>query len=374
VIGRRDGAALSLGLLAVAAFHLPLALGRTYFWGDLTYLHFPWKTLAAQQVLGGRFPHWNPYAYMGMPLHGNFQSAVLYPGSVPFWTFPFEAGLAFFLVGHAALGLVFAYLWLRRVGARPAGAILASLGLVLGGVWVAHMPFLNHLGAIAWMPAMMLLPMPWAFGAALGMSLLDGYPTMTAGAWAAAMVLRPLWEGFRWGGSLGGLVVGLGLASPLLGPALRLAADSQRALGLPLSVVTEYSFHFRDWLQFLEETGRPEPKGDWVHYVKGPVLYWQHIFKERELKGMDVLVASNLLAGVGLASSSALVAASGWVWFWGSVLLDERRIEQTYGRQWRPWNQDQAQWDWVVLLGWGMLVLWYFLRPSVREKFRSETR
>ena len=124
LIRRRDALALAALLALCLALYAPLAAGRVYFWGDLTYLHFPWKTLAAQAAQGGRFPHWNPYAYSGMPLHAAFQAGVLYPLSVPFFLWGFETALALYLPLHGALAAAFTFLWLRRAGCRRQGALL----------------------------------------------------------------------------------------------------------------------------------------------------------------------------------------------------------------------------------------------------------
>jgi len=80
-----------------------------------------------------------------------------------------------------------------------------------------------------------------------------------------------------------------------------------------------------------------------------------------------------LVAGIGVlmlknwARWLTLLAASGWLWFWGDGFLTERRLERVYGHQWRP--HGQSQWDWLIPIGWGALLLWYFLRPSVRAQF-----
>ena len=186
-----------------------MATGRIYFWGDLTYLHFPWKTFVAQLLQAGHFPHWNPYAYLGMPLHGNFQTAVLYPGSLPFYLLTFEQALCLFLPLHFFLGGFFGFLWLRKSGARRTPALVASTAFILGGIWIAHLPFLNHVGALTWLPAMLLMTPPLLFGTVLAFSLLNGYPTMTAGSVVAVAAMRSLSVHPRWRSLAGGILVGL---------------------------------------------------------------------------------------------------------------------------------------------------------------------
>src|SRR5579863_7515099 len=113
----RDKDLSALAALLAPAFLLPLSLwlaGRSLFWGDLTYLHHPWRSLAAEMLQAGRLPPWDPYAYLGMPLAAEMQCAVWYPGTLPFHLYSFATGLALYHATHFALAGLFAFLWLRR--------------------------------------------------------------------------------------------------------------------------------------------------------------------------------------------------------------------------------------------------------------------
>lgn len=68
------------------------------------------------------------------------------------------------------------------------------------------------------------------------------------------------------------------------------------------------------WLGYLE-SGEAEQliksaKGDWVNYVKAPVLRLQFQFKDRRLRGMDMAFTGNIPMAAGLSSSSAVVVAT----------------------------------------------------------------
>jgi N-acetylgalactosamine kinase len=68
------------------------------------------------------------------------------------------------------------------------------------------------------------------------------------------------------------------------------------------------------WLGYLE-SGETEKlinkaKGDWVNYVKAPVLRLQYQFRDRKLKGMDMAFTGNIPLAAGLSSSSAIVVAT----------------------------------------------------------------
>jgi len=59
-------------------------------------------------------------------------------------------------------------------------------------------------------------------------------------------------------------------------------------------------------LQRLLETAR----GDWANYVKASILRLQELFRDRRLRGADILVRGQIPMGAGLSSSSALVVAA----------------------------------------------------------------
>jgi N-acetylgalactosamine kinase len=51
-------------------------------------------------------------------------------------------------------------------------------------------------------------------------------------------------------------------------------------------------------------------RGDWANYVKAAILRLQDQFRDRRLRGLDMLVGGDIPMGAGLSSSSALVVAA----------------------------------------------------------------
>lgn len=74
------------------------------------------------------------------------------------------------------------------------------------------------------------------------------------------------------------------------------------------------SLNWDDWqrvidgprLQRLLEATR----GDWANYVKAAILRLQELFRDRQLRGLDMMVGGDIPMGAGLSSSSALVVAT----------------------------------------------------------------
>lgn len=231
---RRDFPPLALlgGILLIQLGPV-LFTGRSFFLGDLTYYHHPWRALTAEMLQRGMFPLWNPHAYMGMPLFGMMQTGTLAPGSLPFHFFGFAWALKAHLLSHHALAAFFGYLWLRRWGRAPAatGAALFSLC----GFMAGHPGNLVWMGTLAWWPAFFLFSRrPVLLGLAMTASLQAGYPPMWAGMAVAVLVLpwgwdRGLWK--RWGVAV---ALAAGFSAAMLLPGLEMAAQSNRREGTPL--------------------------------------------------------------------------------------------------------------------------------------------
>jgi len=51
-------------------------------------------------------------------------------------------------------------------------------------------------------------------------------------------------------------------------------------------------------------------RGDWANYVKAAILRLQELFRDRQLRGLDMMVSGDIPMGAGLSSSSALVVAT----------------------------------------------------------------
>lgn len=68
------------------------------------------------------------------------------------------------------------------------------------------------------------------------------------------------------------------------------------------------------WLGYLEsgeiEKLINDAKGDWVNYVKAPVLRLQYQFRDRKLHGVDMAFTGNIPMAAGLSSSSAIVVST----------------------------------------------------------------
>lgn len=333
-LGRRD-----LGLLALIAV-FPLGLfgavalsGRTYFWGDLTYIHFGWRALPAEQLARGVLPLWNPYAYLGMPMAGALQGGTWYPGTLPFYLLPFARALPVFHAAHFFLAGAFAFLWLRSLRLARAGAAAGAVLFMLGGLLAARIPFLNHLSTLAFFPALALFARrPALLGLSLALAFLGGYPTMLAGAAAAAWLLAAALGrgGRRLFGAREvphglptrfacGAALAAALSAALLLPGLELAAHSRRGQGIAISEMLTWSFSPRDLLQWtapalLAPGEFSPPVGWWKTAYLGLAGLLAVLAGALRLRVAAAAAAFAYLGGVALLILGGTNPLSAWVW------------------------------------------------------------
>jgi hypothetical protein len=256
-------AALAVQLLA------PCLRGLTPFWGDLTYIHHPWRAFDAETLQAGRLPLWDPYLYFGMPAAATMQNSVFYPGSVPFFFFGFSSGLLLYHLIHYGLSAFLSLLWLRSCGLKRTAAISGAGLLCLGGVWLENRPFVNHLAVLALLPGLCLLARrPFPLAICLCAAFLAGYPQIFVGSAAAAFVFA-----LALGGRRGELLRGwasagawaAALSGCLLLPAVELVRLSHRSAGVGLDEALNFGFAPADLIQWISP---------WLLKAFDPAVEW----------------------------------------------------------------------------------------------------
>ena len=308
-LGKRDLWMMGLMALPLAAIVLPPIFGRTYFWGDLLYLHHPWHALPAEMLQRGTLPLWNPYIYLGMPMAASMQGASWYPGTVPFFIFGFETALAIFHALHFWLTGVLAFLWLRSLHLPRYAAAAAGVAWILSGQLLHDIPFLNHLSTLAFLPGFLLFGRhPAILGLALALSFLSGYPQMLVGSAIAAFLitaprgrLTPLLRTWVLAG-----VFALGLGSVMLLPGLQLTTHSRRSGGIQASETLTWSMKPRDLIQFTSPLLIPQGE------FSPAYLWWKSVHW-----GIFGIAA----AAFGLFQLPAPAAAAAIAYLLGTILL-----------------------------------------------------
>lgn len=308
-LSRRDAAFLcACAALPAAAFLALRAAGRSFYWGDLVYLHFAWRVFPAQAAQSGALPLWDPYNYLGMPGAAAMQGAPWHPLTLPFHLAGFATGLSLFYAAHAALAAALWFLALRSRGMGRGASAAGTAAALLGGVAVSHLPLLNHVGALTFLPGLLLFagsPAPLAL--TLALSFLEGYPPMTAGTAAAAFLIGLAERRGRGAAAARAYVAGwavaaasaAALAGVLLLPALELVADSRRAGGLDPSEALTWSWSWRELPGLVVPLPGAEPTLAW----------WKVGYQGAAAAGAAVLGAARLGAA-GAAGAAAWLAGT----------------------------------------------------------------
>jgi hypothetical protein len=151
---RKDALPLLLFLVLPLLAFPELFLGEnTVYRGDLTWIHYPQRTLAAEQWKSGQVPLWNPYVLSGTPLLAEAEIGVLQPLNAVFLLpIPPYRALTLFVALNLTLAATFTYILARSLGIGRGGATLAGLSFGFGGFLMAHVTELNVMTGGVWLP------------------------------------------------------------------------------------------------------------------------------------------------------------------------------------------------------------------------------
>jgi hypothetical protein len=145
---------LLLALSPLLAYAPAWTQGRLLAPGDGLALHLPLRAEAWRAWSRGEVPSWNASSFSGTPLLAAYRPGVLHPLAIALTPLaPFAAFQALVLCSLALTGPVL-FLYARRLGADPVGALVAALGFVLGPYLVAH---LGDTAAVTAAPALPLV-------------------------------------------------------------------------------------------------------------------------------------------------------------------------------------------------------------------------
>lgn len=120
--------------------------------GVAAYIDEPQAVLAARQLGAGHWPWWNPHDGLGVPLFGNWQSALLsplralvllFPGST--WAFDLTYVLRLLIAGIGACLLAL------RLGLPVSGAAATGVTFALTGYFLRYLS-MHHLNGEVWLP------------------------------------------------------------------------------------------------------------------------------------------------------------------------------------------------------------------------------
>ncbi len=237
--------ALLLGVLVLIQFPEVVFGTQSFFFRDYGFFGYPLAAYHRDAFWRGEIPLWNPYNDAGLPFLAQWNTMVLYPGSLIYLLLPLPWSLSFFCLAHqfcAGMGMYF--LGRRPANSNLAGAV-AGIAFAFSGLLLSSLKWPNNIAALGLMPWVVLLC--WqnksAGLAALvgGIQMLTGAPEVILLTWIIVGVVTlgeaiaqrntgPIFRLF----SIVLLVAGIGAAQLL--PFLDLLGQSQRSVAYSESV------------------------------------------------------------------------------------------------------------------------------------------
>lgn len=292
---------LALALLPFALFWAE-ALGRRVFYHhDLQYYFYPYHKLIVDITRAGHLPLWNPYAFSGIPLLGDGQTAMFYPPNWLFWLLPPIYALTVVVLLQFSIAGVGMWLYLRRLRLGALAAFVAALAYMFNGFLVARVVHLSIMAGAALIPLIFwsverLLQArdrrSFVLAAALvGVQALAGHPQIpiyTAvglGVYCLTLMLiewrRRRWQTFQPLALLGGIyVLGYAIAAIQLVPWIEFASFSPRAANASYEFVTFQSLSGFDWLLWLFPYGYGGLRTSWLQSAPAwdlQVYLWERL-------------------------------------------------------------------------------------------------
>ena len=159
---------------------------------------YPLAQFHRESFWRGEIPFWNPYNNCGLPFLAQWNTLVLYPGSLIYLLLPLPFGMNIFVLAHVFLAAAGMYsLALRWTNNRFAASV-AGLAFAWNGLTLHALMWPNNIAALGWMPWVVLaLERVWTEGgrripiAALigAMQMLTGAPEIIFLTWVVVGLL-----------------------------------------------------------------------------------------------------------------------------------------------------------------------------------------
>lgn len=191
--------ALLLGILVAVQFPAVLVGAKTFFFRDFGFFGYPLAAFHREAFWNGEIPLWNPYNNGGLPFLAQWNTMVLYPGSLIYLLLPLPWSLNLFCLAHQFLAGLGMYFLARHTTKSDLGAAVAGVAFAFSGLLLSSLKWPNNIAAFGWMPFVVLAAVrmwenpglrPIAIAALVGsMQMLAGAPEVIILTWVVIGVL-----------------------------------------------------------------------------------------------------------------------------------------------------------------------------------------
>lgn len=189
----------SLVLLIGFTFPAVILGTESFVLRDFGLFGYPLAHHHKASLLSGEIPLWNPYNYCGVPFLAQWNTMVLYPGSLIYVLFPLPWSLGIFVLAHQFLGGLGMYRLLKSWHKTTAlAAAVGAVAYAFGGLFQNCLMWPNNAAALGLLPWVLLLanealqsggrsiPIVILVGAA---QMLTGAPEMILVTWTIVFIL-----------------------------------------------------------------------------------------------------------------------------------------------------------------------------------------
>jgi len=148
--------ALLLAAFIFAAYP-DVVVGRgTFIFRDFGGFAYPLAFHHRESFWRGEIPLWNPLSDCGVPFLAQWNTLVLYPGSLLYLYLPLTWSLSIFCLLHQFIGGIGAYLLAHRWTENRLAAAVAGTAFAFNGLTLNSMMWPAIMAALAWMPWIVL--------------------------------------------------------------------------------------------------------------------------------------------------------------------------------------------------------------------------
>src|SRR5947207_1764459 len=157
--------AIILALSIFAAYPEVLLGLQTFYYRDFGFFGYPIAHYLRESFWRGEIPLWNPLNNSGLPFLAQWNTLVLYPGSIFYLLFPLSWSLSVFCLLHQFLAGFCMYWLARRWTASGLAAGLAAVAFAFSGLMLNCLMWPNNIAALGWMPwAVLCVERAWQRG------------------------------------------------------------------------------------------------------------------------------------------------------------------------------------------------------------------
>ncbi len=143
--------------LTIFAFFPDVVLGQsTFVFRDFGGFGYPLAAYHRASFWRGELPLWNPLNNCGVPFLAQWNTLVLYPGSLIYLLLPMPMSLNWFCLVHLLAAGIGMHALARRWTGDNAAASVAGIGFALNGLTLHALMWPNNIAALGWMPWVIL--------------------------------------------------------------------------------------------------------------------------------------------------------------------------------------------------------------------------